>query len=324
MNKSFIDYLDIKSKPNCTSCLPGQKCSLLTQDDIHYILTSCDSKCKPSDTCDRCRGCCSSCHLPLSIFDEEAREQKLSCFGFIYDKMSNCRSRGNVKVAVCRACLLMYEICYYDFVIFNNYRYIMFENVDHSPTYYFPKLENIDEKERTIDVSIIKKIGSRPKMERQWLLQEGFVVFPITGTSIEDKFIEDRRRRDDNENRCKKRNPIYSSDFYPRNDPDIQMPTKSVQMSSDGKDFKEVKDKSRKRKTIDLREYELCKNQKDIVVFKIPIDPRKNMQKKSLSSIALIKRDRRKPKLDDNYLFTTQLLSTLSTRFDYDELIRWS
>lgn len=102
------------------------------------------------------------------------------------------------------------------------------------------------------------------------------------------------------------------------------------------KDRELSKDSSKRKKPVIVRtveENEMYKNRKGYVIFKIPIDPRKSVQKNGLASIELTRKNRNIPfpkKGDevtaatvDNYLFTTYYLSALEKRFEYEDFIRW-
>ena len=316
--EEFKNSLGIDRHTKCTNCTIKDPCKALEANDIHTLL------CEQNP---ELPGACESCGLLLSMYDPELGDkQKISCFAFTVADSSICKTKSNIKWLTCQMCYMMHQKCYLETEIFNHIRKVYFKQylkID-SPTYYFPKLDNINERSQSVVMAANKKAGPRGTILRQWAKQEGFVVYELP-SDLEVYFIKerekDKRTVEEKEKELKHIAELNShvavSNYFSENDEDIRVKGEIIKRKT-----------TAKKATIN--EDELYRNNSKYVVFKIPIDPRKSIQKKSLSALALRRMNttdtskKAQEITSDNCIYTTKLLSSLEKRFEYDEFIRWA
>jgi hypothetical protein len=319
--EQFKIDMGLKRNVKCQNCTSKDPCDILSYDDIHSLLIS---SCNVKSNC----GMCKSCGIELTMWDESRDKQLISSWNICTFDINSCKTKeglGQLRI-FCRGCCAFAELCYYDFSIMNYYRRIVFHMTgNESPGYYFPKVESIDEKDRSVVMAPNKKcFGTKVQIMKHWPRQEGFVVYELP-QDLEAQILKDTERKDLINSLDFANDETNFSKYYGDGDLDIKLPTKVVRINPNApvaaKKRKLPDEKKKKSKVTDAAE--LFRNQSKYVVFKIPIDPRKSMKKKSLSALAVTPMDRKDEMKPGNSLFTTRLLAALEERFDYEEFIRW-
>lgn len=320
-----------------------QKCKTIDQNDIVNLIRK---YCLPEEKeREWTTGLCQSCGIELTMWDERRQVQRISSFNICAFDVNTCINKEtipNLRI-YCRGCSVFAELCYYDWSTMNYYRGMVFHmKGDQSPGYYFPNIDVIDEKHRSVAISANRDIGDRAAISRQWRAQEGFVTYSLP-KRLELELLKDGDRKVKIKAANNPNIDAYTSAYYEEGDPDIKkiksvLPTKEfgvdgglVQGRAPAKKRKlgeskmakaraEAKAKAIAEASVATK---LCSMDDKFVVFKIPIDPRKSMKKRSLSALTLTTMDRNQPLEEGNCLLTTRLLAGLEERFDYEEFLRW-
>lgn len=332
-NEVFKEEMGLNRNLKCECKVTKQHCKLLSHDDIHSLFM---------DTFPDGDAKCPSCGIELTMWDDKREKQLISSFKICTFEINKCKTVSSIfsnpkKTRIfCNGCFAFAEACYFDQAIMNYYRKIVFRETGEfsiSPGYYFPRIESIDEENRTIVISPDKRFGTKAELTKHYPKQEGFVTYSLP-IDIEKELIKDSARKEYIEKYSNPNEDTYFSKYYgaPGTDDDIKLPTRVVRINPNLKDDEPAPSKKRKlteskkskvAANNTLSESDYFKNQSKYVVFKIPIDPRKTMKKKSLSGLTLTTVDKTDNLEPGNCLLTTRLLAALENRFDYNEFIRW-
>jgi hypothetical protein len=262
-NKRFQSDLGLARNVKCSNCTSKNPCPLLTAKDLHDMIASCFSKQRQKrretvnedikhfndkgkqstqeDLVKRSQwensvGNCDSCDVLLSMWDVKRETQMMSCWTICSFNATCCKSKVIEKDLriLCRGCHTLAEAAYFDLRTFNIYRAIMFKHVKTkdrsmftSSAYYFPKIDCIDDKSRYVVTGAITNIGNRTQLNKQWLKQRGFPVYPFT-PSLEKEMVSDpdwieRIRAVDHPNEA-----AHCSEYYGPDDDDIKEPGKLI------------------------------------------------------------------------------------------------
>ncbi len=223
-NKRFQADMGLTRNPKCTSCTKDKPCPTLTSKDIHDVIAKQfgaqreeklaliekdikyheDNKITPTEQTlakrremehEHAYGYCQSCGMYLSMWDAKRDVQMISGWTLCFFNANACKTpalKNDLRV-YCRGCTAMAEMTYLDFDTFNFYRRMLFKNAGEkfvSDGYFFPRIDNVDEKLRYVRVGSIKQIGSRSELSKKWNRQKGFPVYRLS-PSLEKELSAD-------------------------------------------------------------------------------------------------------------------------------------
>ena len=372
-NSRFLNDMGLVPNKNC-SCHKldvDHKCGLIGQNDVFDLIqkhTSSDEKGREWEN-----GICKSCGIEMTMWNAASEVQKISSFQICAFDVNTCLTRAtlpNLRI-YCRACCAIAEACHYDHKMMNYHRQIMFHMTgDISPGYYFPTIDIIDEKQRSVAIPSNRMVGDRHVISQMWNAQNGFVTFRLP-KELELKMGQDAERKDKIMKYNCRNVHANTSEYFGDNDPDIKriksvvgvavdpIPPKASgdvdglsSSSSSSSSFSsslalgglgavaapkrgrkvaggeskrsravaEAKAKLLAESYVHIEPYE---GDDRFIVFKIPIDPRKSVKKKSLSAMTITALDKNLPAEDGNCLFSTRLISWLEEKFEYREFLCW-
>jgi hypothetical protein len=369
-NSQFLQDMGIIPNKLCHCHKNGaeNKCRSIDQNDVVSLI----KKYAYTEEKDREweNGICKSCGIAMTMWNPAAKTQRISCFQICAFDVNTCLNKQSIPQLriYCRGCCVIAESCHFDYNSMNYYRQILFRMTgDQSPGYYFPTIDIIDEKQRSVAIPANKNVGDRVTISRIWRAQEGFVTYSLP-RNLEIELLKDDERK----GKILKYNfsnvETNNSEYYGSNDPDIKriksvitagatvapwppaletlndgLSSSSSSISDAGgqgsggtptvapvrkKRVESKVGKARSEAKARLLEeamapIKLYSTDDKFISFKIPIDPRKSVKKTSLSAMTLTALDRNLVAEGSNCLFSTQLMSTLEGRFDYEEFLRW-
>lgn len=335
-NENFKQGMGLARHPRCKNCTKDDPCPLLGENNVYDLIIEQYYIGKKDSII---FGKCNSCMVPLTMFDESKKisEQKISTW--VITSGTACKTIKFLdKLRIfCRGCATLLELCYQDIKLFNHYRKVLFHGTGPaSPGYYFPSLTSIDEKNRNVAIKSRMSLGGAKNTINLWKSQDGFPVYKVFDESLKNELLKDTERRDiiamNND-----ANPQTKTSAYYGSDPDIKYPLRTCKISTEPGStitIEELESKNKKRKPLKATSSRAKKSsakeikipqytlELDYIVFKIPMDPRKSMNK-NLSAIHLSTIDTDSKMGITNCVMTTNLLNKLQKRFVYEDFLRW-